>query len=162
MTLTFKDVAEIVKIIDASNCDELVVELADAKIVVRRSSRAGDASSEAPISPPITRHGAATPLPGRPAAPVPSARTVEHKASGSKAVVRSPMVGTFYTAPAPTDPPFVEVGSTVQIGDPLCVIEVMKLFTTITAEQSGRITSILAGNAELVEFDQPLFEIAPT
>jgi acetyl-CoA carboxylase biotin carboxyl carrier protein len=164
VTLTLKDVADIVKIIDASNCDELIVEIAGAKIVVRRSSgRVGEAAVEpARISTPAQVEPlAASPLQAKPAANVtrPAAPLERGTAAGGKAVVRSPMVGTFYRAPSPTDPPFVDVGSTVQLGDPLCVIEVMKLFTTISAERSGRITAILPENAQLVEFDQPLFEM---
>ena len=76
-------------------------------------------------------------------------------------MVRSPMVGTFYRAPSPNDPPFVEVGTKVKRGDPLCLIEVMKLFTTITADQDGCIAHVLPGNGDLVEFDQLLFVIEP-
>lgn len=71
------------------------------------------------------------------------------------------MVGTFYRAPSPDAPPFVEVGSRVEPGDPLCVIEVMKLFTTIHAEFSGTVSEIGADNAQLVEFGQMLFVIDP-
>lgn len=69
------------------------------------------------------------------------------------------MVGTFYRAPSPDAPPFVEVGSAVDIGQPLCVIEVMKLFTTIYADRAGTIAEIPIGNGELVEFDQVIFVI---
>jgi biotin carboxyl carrier protein len=71
------------------------------------------------------------------------------------------MLGSFYRAPSPQEPPFVEVGSVVKPGDPLCLIEVMKLFTTICADKDGRIAQILAANGELVEFDRILFVIEP-
>ena len=71
------------------------------------------------------------------------------------------MVGVFYRAPSPKDPPFVEVGSKVKRGDPLCLIEVMKLFTTIAADRDGRIAQILPANGDLVEFDQVLFVVEP-
>ena len=77
------------------------------------------------------------------------------------AAVRSPMVGVFYRAPSPKDPPFVEAGSKVKRGDPLCLIEVMKLFTTIAADRDGRIAQILPVNGDLVEFDQVLFVVEP-
>jgi len=67
----------------------------------------------------------------------------------------------FYRAPSPKDPPFVEVGSKVKRGDPLCLIEVMKLFTTIAADRDGRIAQILPANGDLVEFDQVLFVVEP-
>jgi acetyl-CoA carboxylase biotin carboxyl carrier protein len=76
--------------------------------------------------------------------------------------VVAPMVGTFYRAPAPDAPPFVETGSIVRKGEPLCLIEVMKLFTTITSEFEGRIVQIGAENGELVEYGRTLFLIEPT
>jgi acetyl-CoA carboxylase biotin carboxyl carrier protein len=71
----------------------------------------------------------------------------------------SPMVGTFYRTPAPNAPAFVEVGAMVKVGDPICLIEVMKLFTTMTAEHEGRIAEILVGHGEGVQYDQVLFVI---
>ncbi|HLU01395.1 MAG TPA: acetyl-CoA carboxylase biotin carboxyl carrier protein [Advenella sp.] len=75
-------------------------------------------------------------------------------------VVKSPMVGTFYRAPNPSSPPFVEVGATVAEGDALCIIEAMKLLNEIEADKSGVIREILVENGEPVEFGQPLFVIA--
>ncbi len=71
--------------------------------------------------------------------------------------IKSPMVGTFYRAPSPTSPPYVEVGDEVKKGDVLCIIEAMKIMNEIEAEFSCRIEKILVENAERVEFDQPLF-----
>jgi acetyl-CoA carboxylase biotin carboxyl carrier protein len=75
-------------------------------------------------------------------------------------IVKSPMVGTFYRAPNPSSPPFVEVGATVAEGDALCIIEAMKLLNEIEADKSGVIREILVENGEPVEFGQPLFVIA--
>ncbi len=72
------------------------------------------------------------------------------------------MVGTFYRAPSPDSPPFVEVGSVVRQGQPLCIIEVMKLFTTINSDVAGRLVQIGAENGELVEYGRTLFVIEPT
>jgi acetyl-CoA carboxylase biotin carboxyl carrier protein len=128
--------------------------------VVRRSSRATEPPSS-PHAPPAAHQqiAAAIPTQGKPVDALRPKTAVAAEVDDSKAVVRSPMVGTFYRAPSPKDPPFVEIGSIVRMGDPLCVIEVMKLFTTISADREGKIASIFPGNAELVEFDQPLFEI---
>jgi acetyl-CoA carboxylase biotin carboxyl carrier protein len=73
--------------------------------------------------------------------------------------VNSPMVGTFYSAPAPGSPVFVSVGQTVSSGDVLCIIEAMKMMNQIEADKSGTIGAILAEDGEPVEFDQPLFTI---
>ena len=77
----------------------------------------------------------------------------------NEVVVRAPIVGTFYRAPSPDDPPFVEVGDTVKEGDVLCIIEAMKLMNEIECETPGTIKEILVENAEPVEFDQPLFVV---
>lgn len=74
-------------------------------------------------------------------------------------VVKSPMVGTFYSAPAPGNPPYVEIGSPVKQGDTLCIIEAMKLLNEIEADTSGVIKQILVEDGEPVEFGQPLFVI---
>ncbi|MFT7687170.1 MAG: acetyl-CoA carboxylase biotin carboxyl carrier protein [Candidatus Azotimanducaceae bacterium] len=75
-------------------------------------------------------------------------------------VVSAPMVGTFYQSPAPESPPFVKVGSQVEIGDTLCIIESMKMMNQILADRAGVIESILVKNEGLVEYDQALFTIA--
>ncbi|HSH27650.1 MAG TPA: acetyl-CoA carboxylase biotin carboxyl carrier protein [Wenzhouxiangella sp.] len=74
-------------------------------------------------------------------------------------VVRSPMVGTFYSAPNPESEPFVGVGSKVSSGDTLCLIEAMKMFNQIEAELSGEVVAVLVEDGQPVEFDQPLFVI---
>lgn len=159
MTLSYKDVADIIKIIDASSCDEIIIELAGSKIVVRRGGRGADMPSAPSVS--TGSQSAITPAAQKAALPPAGKTTDVQPPSGDKSIMRSPMVGTFYRGPSPKDPPFVDVGSIVKIGDPLCIIEVMKLFTTITAERAGKVASIFPGNAELVEFDQPLFQIEP-
>jgi len=159
MALSYKDVADIVKIIDASNCDEFIVELGDTKIVLRRGTN-GTESTTASLAPRPMQQPLARSQPNpAPSAAVPSNQEARGSADSSTSVMRSPMVGTFYRAPSPKDPPFVDIGSTVKIGDPLCVIEVMKLFTTVESDRAGRISAIYASNAELVEFSQPLFRI---
>ncbi|HRE30909.1 MAG TPA: acetyl-CoA carboxylase biotin carboxyl carrier protein, partial [Candidatus Berkiella sp.] len=71
----------------------------------------------------------------------------------------SPMVGTMYRSPSPTQPPFVEIGSTVKAGDTLCIVEAMKMLNQIEADISGTIVAILVENGQPVEFGQPLFVI---
>ena len=76
--------------------------------------------------------------------------------------VKSPMVGTFYRAPAPEAPPFVEVGQEIQVGQVLCIIEAMKLMNEIKSEVKGRLSEILVENAQPIEFGQVLFLVEPT
>ncbi|WP_315786786.1 acetyl-CoA carboxylase biotin carboxyl carrier protein [Fischerella sp. JS2] len=75
--------------------------------------------------------------------------------------VTSPMVGTFYRAPAPSEPPFVEVGDRIRSGQTVCIIEAMKLMNEIEAEVSGQVVEILVQNGEPVEYGQPLMRINP-
>ncbi len=73
--------------------------------------------------------------------------------------INSPMVGTFYSAPSPDAEAFVNVGQKVSIGDPVCIVEAMKMFNKIESDIEGTIKQILVSDGEPVEFDQPLFEI---
>ncbi len=75
--------------------------------------------------------------------------------------IRSPMVGTFYRAPNPDAEPYIEIGSVVEKGAVVCIIEAMKMMNEIQAEQRGRVTRVLVENAEPVEYEQPLFVLEP-
>lgn len=91
--------------------------------------------------------------------PPPASSTVEPD-DGSLAVT-APSLGSFYRAPKPGAPPFTQVGARVAAGDDLCLIEVMKLFTSVKAPHAGVVTAILASDGDLVEHGQPLFRIRP-
>jgi acetyl-CoA carboxylase biotin carboxyl carrier protein len=172
MALSYREVAEILKIIDASACDELILELEGTKFVVRRGkagngdAAAGMAGKPRSISPESISSTTTTTTTGAAAARA-CAPTITKQAAAQErredglVEMRAPMIGTFYRAPSPAEPPFVKVGDEVQVGDPLCLIEVMKLFTTIEAQHAGRIAEIGAQNAALVEYDQLLFVIEP-
>jgi acetyl-CoA carboxylase biotin carboxyl carrier protein len=169
VALSYDEIAEILKIIDGSSCDELIVDTGDMKLVVRRNSAGGvhvpqdDSPAVAPqpapsVAPPATQSSS---RPSAPAnmldkTPVKTAAKAPHQVE-----VAAPMVGTFYRAPAPDAPAFVEIGAVVRKGQPLCLIEVMKLFTTIASEHDGRIVAIGAENGELVEYGRTLFVIEP-
>ncbi len=156
MSLTYDEIAEIVKLIDSSSCDELIVETGDMKLVVRRNG----APAATPLAAPAEAAVSAVSTTPKPAIRgTRSAPTVE--AGAGQVEVTAPMVGTFYRAPTPDALPFVEVGAVVRAGQPLCLIEVMKLFTTINAEVAGRIVQIGAENSELVEYGRTLFVIEP-
>lgn len=158
MSLNYDEIAEILKLIDSSSCDEVVVETADIKIVVRRNGATGYAAPPSQSAPPA----GPDPAPASAAAAhAQDAASPKAAAAADEAEVTAPMVGTFFRAPSPDAPPFVELGSTVTKGQPLCLIEVMKLFTTINSDVAGRITQIGAENGELVEYGQTLFVIEP-
>lgn len=105
----------------------------------------------------LTRHYAA-PAPTMVATPASTPAMVQDKAPTMKAgsVETAPMVGVFYSAPSPNDPPFVKVGQKVQAGDTLGIIEAMKIMNPLEATQSGVIDEILVDNADVVQFGQPI------
>ncbi|WP_213610315.1 acetyl-CoA carboxylase biotin carboxyl carrier protein [Pseudoalteromonas sp.] len=95
-----------------------------------------------------------------PAAPAPSAPVESEVAAGPTGhQVKSPMVGSFYAAASPEAPAYVEVGSQVNVGDTLCIVEAMKMMNQIESDKAGTVKAILVENGEPVEFDQPLFII---
>ena len=157
MTVRYDEISAILKIIDGSSCDEFVLETDDIKLIVRRRG-AGGSAIEPTLSTPHPVGSAAAPAPAQAAPKAPAASIAQ---SDGADVVRAPMVGTFYRSPSPGAPPFVEVGSKIKKGDPICIIEVMKLFTTIHAEWSGTVAEIGAPNAHLVDYGQMLFVISP-
>ena len=91
--------------------------------------------------------------PAPPSAPAPDAEAIQGH------VLRSPMVGTFYRSAAPGSKPFVEIGQQVNVGDPVCILEAMKMFNQIEADYAGTVTRILAENGQPIEYDQPLMAI---
>jgi acetyl-CoA carboxylase biotin carboxyl carrier protein len=174
LALSYDEIAEILKIIDASSCDELVVDTGDVKLVVRRNSAgAAQRIDDLAAAPPAVTGATLPPIAASVVAEGPqNAANAAVKAAAKPAVkvaaqgpnqleIVAPMVGTFYRASAPDAPPFVEIDSVVRKGQPLCLIEVMKLFTTIASEVDGRVVQIGAENGELVEYGQTLFVIEP-
>ena len=181
MSLTHSDIAEIIRIVDRSTLDEIVIEVGDLKVEVRRKG-ATPAPPSAPSTPSaaIAPAGSSAPAPGespaRPTQPPPSASppasaaparesppepSAEPILGEGQVAVRSPMVGTFHRRPTPEEPPYVEAGAEVEVDAPLGLVEVMKLYTTIYAKTRGRIARICADDAELVEYDRILFIIDP-
>lgn len=138
-----------------SGIAELEVTEGDGKVRIVKTQQAAQAPAfvAAPAAAPV----AAAPATSAPAAP---AASVAAEPAVSGHIVKAPMVGTFYRAPNPSAPPFVEVGSSVKEGQSLCIIEAMKLLNEIEADKSGVIKEILVENGEPVEFGQPLFVIA--
>lgn len=153
----------LIRAMDESSLDSIEIERGGTRVRLAKTPPAGPAAPVAPAAAPAAAPPAqAPPGGGEPAAsgqasPAPAD---EPEAAGSP--VESPMVGTFYRAPAPDAPPYVEVGQRVSKGDTLCIIEAMKLMNELEAEISGTITEILVENAEPVEYGQVLFRIDPT
>ena len=168
MSLTHADIAEIIRLVDQSTLDEFVVEVGGLRVEVRRKGAVpappGATAAPAPAVPDAPASSLPAPAPPPAVAEQdggPAAAPGEPALDEGQVAVRSPMVGTFYRRPSPDEPPYVEVGSEVEVDAPLGLVEVMKLYTTIHAKTPGRIARICASDAELVEYDQVLFIIDP-
>jgi acetyl-CoA carboxylase biotin carboxyl carrier protein len=160
MELTYKDVQDILKIIDgAQHLDEIDLVYGGFRLHVVRDG-AGGRRPAVPAAPPAAAAPAvAAQQPIAASAPPPAAQIAVPE---GVVVIRAPMLGTFYRAPAPGEKPFVEEGQQVRADDTVCLIEVMKLFNSIHAGVDGRVARILAENGSLVEFEQPLLFIVPS
>ncbi len=157
MALSFQEVAEILKAIDESSADEIDIEIEGLRLSVRKRSTSSSTSPPAQLD--SASKFDATDKPVVQPAESGAAQPEQVQTPAGHEMLRAPMVGTFYRRPSPDEPPFVEVGSAVAQGDPVCLIEVMKLYTTVESTASGEIASIFADDGDLVEFDQPLFLI---
>lgn len=147
-----KEIQELINFLSESGLEEVNIETGDFKVSIKRSAEQHFVSAPAMQAPQAIAASA-------PAAPAPAA---ESSAPASNLIeIKSPMIGTFYRSSNPESPAFIEVGSSVSIGDPVCVIEAMKLFNEIESEVSGKIVKVLVDNAQPVEYDQPLFLVEP-
>ncbi len=153
--MNLKELKEILQLMADHSLNEIEIEKEGMKIKLKKGGGKyiADASESMPVM---------IPMPSA----VPSAAPALALADTSKASsdpntvpVKSPMVGTFYTAPSPDQPAYVTAGKKVKEGDVLCIVEAMKLMNEIKAEVSGTVTEILVKNGQPVEFDQPLFKI---
>jgi len=147
----------LIDLVAESDIAELEVTEGESKVrIVKSGGLAQNQMVMMPPQAPVHYAPAGAPMAAPAAAP---AAAVPAAAEPTGHVVKSPMVGTFYRASAPGNPPFVEVGATVKEGDTLCIIEAMKLLNEIDSDKSGTITQILVENGQPVEYGQPLFVI---
>lgn len=157
--LSNEEIVELLKVLNESKFDELRLEMGGFKLVLSKGADAVDR-----VAPEEASRATPAPVPPHPARVEPA--RVEPVGAHPKeeeglVAVRSPILGIFYRAPRPGAPPFVEVGSEVRADDTVCLIEVMKLFNTVTAGAAGRIARICAENGKMVEYGQVLFLIEP-
>lgn len=154
-------IRKVVELVDASGIDSLEISRWGTRIRLSKSPPVnvvpgGAVAPPVPSSPGHASSPSETPAPER----VPDVAE-EEAVAGSLVEVQSPMVGTFYRAPAPDAPPYVEIGDRVSKGQTLCILEAMKLMNELESEVSGTLREIAVENAEPVEFGQVLFRIEP-
>jgi acetyl-CoA carboxylase biotin carboxyl carrier protein len=155
--MDLKHIKSLLQLISEADVNEVYIEEGDFKIKIKKRSEATYVSAPpaapAPVASVVVPSAAAAPA-STPVAPAPSA-------SAATASIKSPIVGTFYAAGSPDAKPFVSVGDVISKGQPLCIIEAMKIMNEIESDMSGKVVAIHVKNGQPVEFDQPLFEIEP-
>jgi len=143
----------LIELVESSGIAELEISEGEERVRITRALPGQAALATGTVPPPtVTSLVPAANGATAGATPAPAAGTEGH-------VVKSPMVGTFYRSASPGAKPFVEVGDAVQVGDPLCIIEAMKLMNEIEADQAGTVKAILVENGQPVEYAQPLVVI---
>jgi acetyl-CoA carboxylase biotin carboxyl carrier protein len=160
--MDIKDLRNLVKMVTSTDITEFEWEQGEERIVIRRGQTAVVAPSAAQAAAPVVMSVPQAPVAAAPAAaaqaPVAPAAAAEEEGLET---IGSPIVGTFYSAPSPDSDPYVEVGSVVEKGQILCIVEAMKLMNEIEAEFKCRIVKILKDNAQAVEYGDPLFLVEP-
>jgi acetyl-CoA carboxylase biotin carboxyl carrier protein len=163
--MDFKQIQELIKMINKSNIGELTVEQKDFRITIKQKEEqitqvVSNPIQTIPIQPQITQPASA-PAQQQNAAPEKPQPKTESSAENYISI-KSPMIGTFYRRSAPDKAAFVEVGDEVTVGKVVCIIEAMKLFNEIESEVSGKIVKVLVEDSSPVEYDQPLFLVEPS
>ena len=148
--MDIRKIKKLIELLEESNLTEMEIREGEESV---RLSRAAPAAA---YTQPLTHHVATAATGG---VPETHGRDDAQDDIAEGHSVKSPMVGTFFSAPKPGAKPFAEVGTQVEIGDTLCVIEAMKIFNQIEADKAGVVLKVLKGNGEPVEYGEPLFII---
>ena len=161
--MDYKQIQELIKLINKSNIGELSIEEKDFKLIIKQKK---DKVYETQVIPQQVFQPAVIAQPAltasQSAQTATGASTEQPAAKADNLItIKSPMIGTFYKRPSPDKPNFVEVGEEIAPGKVVCIIEAMKLFNEIESEVSGRVAKILVDDASPVEYDQPLFLVEP-
>jgi len=150
--MDIRKVKKLIELLEASDVAEIEIKEGEEAVRISRASTITPAAAPVAVAAPAPAPAPVEVSPGNDAAK-----------SGTPAVkgklINSPMVGTFYRAPSPSSPPFVEVGTHVKAGDVVCIVEAMKMMNQIEADHAGVVEAILVEDGEPVEFDQPLISI---
>ena len=160
--MDFKQIQELIRLINKSNIGEITVEEKGFKITIKQKLEAvQQIVTAAPVyaAPPVAAQAPAAAGSNAPAAE--KSKPAAEPAASNLITIKSPMIGTFYRRASPDKPLFVEVGDEIAPGKVVCIIEAMKLFNEIEAEISGKIVKILVEDASPVEYDQPLYLVEP-
>ena len=151
-SMDIRKVKKLLELIETSDIHEIEIVEGEESVRITRGMGAADTS----LAP--SRHEIAS-SPVIIPTPTSSEQMTDQSSDDPGYLIRSPMVGSFYTSPAPGASPFVDIGQTVSVGDVLCIVEAMKMMNQIESDKSGVIAEILVEDGDPVEFDQPMFKI---
>ena len=166
--MNLEDIQELIKFVAKSGATEVDLEIDNIKISIKSPAkkRRGEVDiptiihqapaqivTEAPVSDPDDTPPIKTP---------PEKESVNEEDNSNYITIKSSMIGTFYRSSSPENPSFVNIGDSIKEGDPICIIEAMKLFNEIESEVSGTIVKVLVDDSTPIEFDQPLFLVDPS
>lgn len=163
--MNLSEIQDLIKFVAKSGVTEVEIEQKDFKLTIKADKKS---EQQQPLIIQAAAPQVAAPIAAMPQAVAPAAAPVTPAAPAAPAsddskyiTIKSPMPGTFYRSSSPDKDPFVQVGTTIQKGDAVCIIEAMKLFNEIEAEVAGKIVKVLVDDASPVEYDQPLFLVDP-
>jgi acetyl-CoA carboxylase biotin carboxyl carrier protein len=164
--MNLNEIQDLIKLVSKSGLTEVEIEKKDFKLTIKAEKARGSEQpiivQSAPVAAPMISAPVVASAPAASAPQVTETPAAANTQDDSKLItVKSPMIGTFYRSSGPDKDPFVSVGSTIQKGDKVCIIEAMKLFNEIESEISGKIVKVLVDDASPVEYDQPLFLVEP-
>ena len=163
--MDFKQIQELIKMINKSNIGELTIEQKDFRVTIKQKEEhvthvMSSPVQAAPVYPAVPQPAITNQQ--QSASTAGSAKTIDTELpAGNLVTIKSPMIGTFYRRPSPDKPNLVEVGNEITPGKVVCIIEAMKLFNEIESEVKGKIVKVLVEDASPVEYDQPLFLVEP-
>ena len=172
--MKLSEIQDLIKFVSRSGVNEVEIEQKDFKILIKSDYMAKKKSNVAsdpviqqvpvmqtqPIVQQVAPAASAAPAPAPASASAPAASMPDE--NENYITIKSQMIGTFYRSSSPDKPAFVEVGDSIKEGDPICIVEAMKLFNEIESDVSGKIVKVLVDDATPVEFDQPLFLVDPS
>lgn len=157
--MDFKQIQELIKMVNKSNIGELSVEQKDFKVTIKQKEEKVTHVVSAPMQAAPVQMAAQPVVASQPTAGE-KAKTAEAPATNT-VTIKSPMIGTFYRKSSPDKPNLVDVGTDIAPGNVVCIIEAMKLFNEIESEIKGKIVKVLVEDSSPVEYDQPLFLVEP-
>jgi acetyl-CoA carboxylase biotin carboxyl carrier protein len=164
--MDFKQIQELIKMINKSNIGEVTIEEKGFKLTIKQKEEPVQNVIAAPVhtAPMMTAMPQQLPVAQTSAqttAPAGDKTKTAEPVADNMITIKSPMIGTFYRSSAPGKPAFIEIGDEITPGKVVCIIEAMKLFNEIESEVKGRIVKVLVEDASPVEYDQPLFLVEP-